>query len=731
MATVLLGAALVSAATPTLPAHTYTTGSSYGAPANTASYGYLNGYATWAKFKGPWGTAYDITTGNLVVTDYSDNRIRRISSGGTVSTFAGSGASGSADGTGEAAVFYFPAGVSITSAGVTYVADRGNHKVRQISSTGAVTTLAGSGAAGASNGVGFETTSFYYPQGVAAFNDTEIYVADTNNNLIRKIVVFSNGNVNTTTLSGSGTYGTVDGINVDVAFMQPRGLAVTTTRVVFVADTNAHAIRKVATNGITTTIAGAPNTGSGLVNADGIAARFYNPYDVSVNADGYIFVADTNNNVIRIVSPLGNLSTVTTATLSSPRGVHVTSTGTVYITSYTTERILAYTGSTIAATPSPAADSLNGTTPMLPVMTYITGSKYGASSSTASYGDTNGDVTLAKFKGPWGVAYDVTTGSLVIADYFDNRIRRVSATDSVSTFAGSGVSGSADGLGEAATFYFPAGISVDGAGVSYVGDKSNNKVRSVSAVGEVRTLAGTGNAAFADGVAVVATFWLPHGVSTYNGTWLFVADSTNHRIRKVALFDGTTSTHAGSGAYGIEDGYAADCAFKNPGGVSASVTGVVYVADTASHAIRKIATNGWVTTLAGISTTGASESGLVDAVGPAARFNTPFDLSVDANGYVWVADSDNNAVRVVSPGGNVTTAWNATQSTPRGIHVTSAGSVYIACFNSEKIMAYTGGTPAPTAQPATAPPNTTAAPASAFTVSTALAVLAAAIAVVA
>jgi hypothetical protein len=346
----LVGAAVVSAAAPTLPAHTYTTGSSYGSASTAAAYGYSNGFVSVAKFKGPWGVAYDPSTAGVVVTDYYDDRIRRISSGGLVSTFAGSGVSGAVDGTGENARFYYPAGCTVTSGGVAYIADKSNHNIRGITASGNVTTLAGSGSAGAANGVAARA-SFSSPYGVASFNDTAVYVADSGNDVIRR-VVFADGAA--TTHSGSGYFGRVDGSAANCSFKYPYGVAASSAGVVYVADKWAQAIRKVSIDGWTTTLAGSHVSAAGNVDATGSAARFDYPYDVSVGAGGYVFVADSGNNAVRTVSPAGAVTTAHTATVAAPRGVHVTTAGNLYITSYNSEQVSAYTGGALAQTPAPA-----------------------------------------------------------------------------------------------------------------------------------------------------------------------------------------------------------------------------------------------------------------------------------------------------------------------------------------------------------------------------------------
>jgi sugar lactone lactonase YvrE len=741
--TVLLGA-VFGCATPTLPNHTYTTG-------NTTSTGtyVIDGSVFDASFKGVCGVAYDANAGGLVVADCYANNIRRIDDATyTVTSFAGSATdtSGMSNAQGSEAKFYFPAGCTVTSTGITFVGDSLNHQIREITSGGTVTLLAGAsaGTSGSTDATG-SSAAFYSPYGVAAYTTTTVYVADTYNNKIRAVATADGA---TTTLAGSGVWNIgsagTDAVGAAATFAMPHGVSVYSTAV-YVADTYSHSIRKVLmSDGTTTTLAGSGSAGSS--DATGASASFDRPIDVSVDGNGYVFVADNLNDKIRIVSSVGVTTTAAVAVnlTGHPMSIDVTVSGDVYFGEYlvaVTAKVHAFTGAVAAttnvpATPSPpttatppttttptttatpptttaapitatpVTDSPSASTPTLPAHSYTTGSSYGGTSTTASYGYVNGHVTLAKFTGPWGVAYDNTTSDVVLADYFDDRIRRISALGDVTTFAGSGSAGSTDGTGPAASFYYPAGCSVSSAGVSFVADKSNHAIRQISATGVVTTFAGAGTSGFVDATGTAAKFASPHGVVVAGTTAVYVADSWNNRVRKLATADGAATTHAGSGTYGLLDGFPVACKFKYPFGISLSSTGVVYIADSGSHTIRKVATDGFTSTLAG---NGAA--GTADATGAAASFSTPYDVSVNADGFVFVADSTNNQIRIVSPGGVTTTASTASLSSPRGVHVTGAGHVYIGNFNSEKLMAYTGSTLAPTPSPSTATPDTTAVPA--------------------
>jgi len=225
-----------------------------------------------------------------------------------ITTIAGlAGSAGSTDGTGNSARFDNPSGVAVDGAGNIYVADSSNSTIRKITPTGVVTTLAGDANSdtGATDGVG-STARFNGPMSVAADGTGNVYVADTINNTIRKIT--SAGVVST--LAGTpGVSGHVDGVGSSALFNQPQGVAVDQSGNVYVADTQNYTIRKIAVTGAVTTIAGTPGV-FGYADGTGNAAVFSLTTGVAVDISGNVFVADQSNNVIRMVTPVGNVSTL-------------------------------------------------------------------------------------------------------------------------------------------------------------------------------------------------------------------------------------------------------------------------------------------------------------------------------------------------------------------------------------------------------------------------------------
>ena len=254
----------------------------------------------------------------------------------------------------------------------------------------------------------------------------------------------------------------------------------------------------------------------------------------------------------------------------------------------------------------------------------------------------DGTGSAASFFHPKGVAVDAN-GNVYVADTENNEIRKITPGGVVTTLAGSNASGSADGIGPAASFRYPSDIAVDASSNVYVADTGNNEIRKITPAGIVTTLAGTTAKGSADGVGNAASFYGPYGVAVDANGNVYVADRSNHEIRKVTP-GGVVTTLAGSTTMGSADGVGNAAAFAGPSGVEVDAAGNVYVADSGNFEIRKITPAGIVTTLAGSATQGTA-----DGIGPAASFNLPWGLAVDASGNVYVADHSNNMIRKITP----------------------------------------------------------------------------------
>lgn len=255
-------------------------------------------------------------------------------------------------------------------------------------------------------------------------------------------------------------------------------------------------------------------------------------------------------------------------------------------------------------------------------------------------GYQNGIGTGAQFQYPNGVAVDVN-GTVYVADRLNHRIRKITSSGVVTTLAGSGIAGFANGNGVSAKFYRPSDVTVDGNGNVYVADDFNHCIRKITSSGDVTTIAGNGTAGFADGMGVSARFNDPVNIAVDPNGNLYVTDYNNHRIRKITP-DGNVTTIAGNGTAGYQDGVGVTTKFYLPTGLDVDYLGNVYVADRGNNRIRKITAAGVVTTIAGLG------QGYVDGTNAVAQFNQPYSVSIDNAGNIYVVDTGNNRIRKIT-----------------------------------------------------------------------------------
>jgi len=326
-----------------------------------------------------------------------------------------------------------------------------------ISATTEVTTFAGSGLAGYIDGDG-AIARFSNPSGAAVDSAGNVYVADADNHLIRKIV--PSGVVST--LAGSGSRGRADGNGAAASFYEPRGITVDGADNVYVADTGNNLIRKISPAGTVTTVAGSGFPGS----ADGPAttATFYLPVDVKFDAAGNLYVADSGYNFIRKVSPGGVVSTI--AGMDSPNGLAIDSNANLYVASWNSDIICKINHATTLAQPLISTFAGSG----LP-------------------GNSNGPSLQASFFRPFYLAVD-KNDNIYVSEAIRNpyittvnmKIRVITPSGMVSDYAGTGAAGGDNGDGTVATFNNPAGIAFDADGNLYVADSSNNQIRKIRRV---------------------------------------------------------------------------------------------------------------------------------------------------------------------------------------------------------------------------------------------------------
>ena len=563
---------------------------------SASRHGYADGADAAVRFCRPTGIAVDRQK-NVFVTDNFTHVIRKVTPDGVVTTLAGRAwSSGGDDGKGGKARFNWPAGSVADRAGNVYVADAGNHTIRKIAPDGTVTTLAGSaGNSGSADGAGSKAR-FTSPSGVALDSAGNVIVADCGNHLVRKVT--PDGAV--TTLAGNaGIPGSADGACGTARFNRPAGVAVDTLDHIYIADTGNHVVRKMIPGGVVTTLAGSAGM-KGCADGTGAQARFNGPADVAVDLTGNLIVADRDNHLVRMVSPEGAVTTLggapncmsaaegfgSASRFAQPSGVAVDSDGIVYVADACNNRIVAGYWSeggkaTSAALSGPVADAAcvpcASDVPSEPFSWDVFVGQPGVA------GSEDGCGSGARLRAPQGLAIG-EDDTLYVVDGCDNTVRKISPDGKVTTLPVARDAMTA-----------PIGIATGREGECYVTDSAHVLWR-VGADGTVRRLAGSANLrGDADGIGGAARFNFMPGVAMDLSGNVYVADHNNHTVRRMAG-DGTVVTFAGrAGNQGCFDGKGDASRFMFPIALAVDRDGNVAVAD--GNKIRRITPHGEVVTL--------------------------------------------------------------------------------------------------------------------------------------
>ena len=592
------------------------------------------GPATGARLNFPLGLSTD-GAGNLFIVDQVSHRIRKVSPDGIITTVAGNGQRGFSGDGGPAtsASLNGPRRLAVDAVGNLYISDRNNHRIRKVSPGGIISTVAGDGQRAFSGDGGPATSaSLNGPRGLAVDAAGNLYIADGNNHRIRKV---SPGGI-ITTVAGDGQpiFSGDGGPATSASLNSPVGIAFDAADNLYIADRDNLRIRKVASGGIITTVAGNGESGFSGDGGQATLARLLDPRDVALDAAGNLFIADATNRRLRKVAPNGIISTA------------------------------AGTG------------------------------------SFRALGD-GGPAAIAELNFPTRMALDAS-GNLYVTEVDSHRIRKISPEGIISTVAGDGTPGFfGDGrLATSASLFFPRDVAVDGTGNIYIADRANNRIRRVSVAGLITTVAGNGDQGFSGdgGPATDAVLNLPFGVAVDGVGNLYIADSTNRRVRKVSP-EGLISTIAGNGERGVagDGGPAIEASLVFPVDLALDDGGNLYIADFANNRIRKVSPDGMITTVAG-----NGEAGFSGDEGPAtsAALSGPIGLAFDGAGNLYFADRSNHRIRKVTLEGTISTvagngvlgylgdggpATSASLSTPRGTEADAAGNVYIADSGNQRI----------------------------------------------
>ena len=742
--------------------------------------GFLDGSGTAARFSSPQGLVVN-SDGVVFVADSGTHRVRRITAQGTVTTLAGSGLPQYQDGIGLSASFHSPAGVTLDSLGNLFVADRGNHRIRRVTSSGVVTTLTGTGIAGSADGA-LSTATFSSPSSIAIDPYNTLYVSEEGSHLIRRITPASrHPQPEVQTVAGKGTEGFLDAIADTARFDHPAGLVVMPSGHLVVADSENHCIRLVrgpilavaesnpalpdvkatidavamsippgnyffrwrarnwtveedGLKRLITTVApiartqAATEVYAGEVRLNGVvnpqhlpvtglkfelsaSEGFEDAIELSVApvapAEGWgsvevpfslVYAYPTNAAVgtvfyyrAKAINDYGNSVSTQVESFAVPAATVVTEPVTAALTTRYQARLNATvnpTGSSLGVTfaysPEPGlgdfwvvstaieraaggggaqgaavtstGDVFFSRSHLNKLVRHPSGLEIG--SGVAGFGD--GDFSTARFDRPAGVAvYEPAAGVrwLYVCDEFNHCVRKVDLnTGRVTTLAGATVAGFADGSPSAARFLYPTGIAVDGLGNVYVADSGNHCIRRIAVEAgmatAVTTIAGANEAGVELGAALRARFEDPRGLAFDASGSLLIADTGNHRICR--LQGGEVSLVAGGDGEGFSDGRGSAARFSSPCGLSVDSAGRILVADRGNHRIRRISPDGSVDTLAGDGEEGLldspnGDSGLASA--KATKFKQPNGIVAAGNDEFYVTGAgDEAALRKIAPG---------------------------------------------------------------------------------
>ena len=641
-------------------------------PATSASLGAINGISLDAA-------------GNVYIANGQYGRVVSVNPAtGVLTLVAGSGAHGFSGDGGPAtnALLSFPNAVAVDSSGVLYIADGSGGRVRKVAN-GIITTVAGNGTSGYSGDGGPATNAaLFFPTAVAVDKSGTLYIADTDNNVVRKVV---NGTIST--IAGGGLQTGDGGAPTNAKLNLPAGLAFDTSGNLYIAEQGAHRIREIV-DGIITAVAGNGTAGFGGDGAPAVSAQLNDPQGIAIDAQNNLYIADVLNNRIRKVSS-GTITTIAgtgaqnfggdggppaAAQFNLPSAIVVDPGSNLYITDSGNHRVRRISGgiiSTIAGGGTQIGDNGPAVSAQLAQPTDVATDSSGnvyimdsrdsavrkvsagiitafAGNETPGFSGDGGPATAAELTpgSRAGVAVD-SSGNVYICDTANNRVRKVSK-GIITTFAGTGAAGfSGDGgTATAAQLNAPAGVAVDNAGNVYIADSMNNRIREVSN-GIITTFAGNGKGGFSGDGGPPAAAWLnaPLSVAVDASGNVYIGDSGNVRVREVA--GGVIFTIAGTGTQGFsgDGGNAASAQLGAFPAVAVDVSGNVYIADFGNTLVRKI-TAGVITTIAG---TGASAFGGDGGPALSGQFATPAGIAVDSTGRVYVADQGNNRIRLLTP----------------------------------------------------------------------------------
>lgn len=755
----------------------------------TAGFSGDGGKANLAQVNAPGSIALD-KAGNLYFADTVNYRLRKIATDGTMTTVAGTGVADPAmngdGGLATAAGLAFPQALTVDTNGDIYFID-GRRRLRKITaSSGIITSIATVGG------------QFFSANGVALDGQGNCLVTEGGGGLDRIIKVTQNGAISLFAGNGnfSGPLGD-GGLAINASLNNARGLHVDSVGTVYVADSFNQRVRKITKDGIINTVAGngmttgpfgdgglgpmamlwAPQnvatdqagnlyitqpdrirkvtpdgiintiagTGNTFYNGDGQAAASASLSAAGIAADnnGNIYFADPSNHRIRKLTPVSADNTPPVLTITTPSTTPLTTPNrTLSVAGTATDNSLVTQvawrndrgGSGVMSSASnwtaqvslapgrnqitvSAWDILGNESTQTIIVTYEANAAFNLvagqpvvvlGSPSRIDGGFSGDNALAvnaRLLNPQGVAAD-SSGNLFIADSANHRIRKIAPNGIITTYAGTGIVGSSGdgGLATNATLNEPGALVADAVGNLYVADTNNHRIRKINPSGIITTVVGTGGNGFSgDGeMATNARLSFPIALALDVKGDLLIVDAGNSRIRKFSMGTGLLGTIAGgSQGYGGDNGLAIAAQLRNPTGIAVDQQGNIYLADSGNYRIRKIAPDGIITTIGGTGVDGVFGNGILATM---AAFRLGGGLALDGAGNLYVAERYANQIRRISRDGYVTTfagngnysfdsfgsasgdALSAQLNSPLGLTVDRAGNLFIADTNNHRVV---------------------------------------------
>jgi sugar lactone lactonase YvrE len=595
------------------------------------------GPASAAQLNNPQGLAIDYN-GNLFIADTGNQRIRKVDfQSRTISTVAGTGQAGySGDGgMGTFAALNNPGNLAVDRSGNLYIGDDSNSRIRVMVISGVIFTYAGIGTYGYSGDGGpASAAKISSGFGLAVDNSGNLYLSDG-----PRIRVVSAADQIITTVAGTGVSGySGDGGQAVLARLnQPHQISFDLAGFLYVADYGNFRIRRIAPDGIITTVAGVGRYGQSGDGGPAVNAELAPPFGVAADYQQNFYV--TNYQTVRKVDSSTGLISEFAGNGSMYVGADSVAASNAQLGLAVTVAIDADGSFFIGSLSAPEVRRVDAGTGIISLV---------AGNGTSGFSGDGGLATAAQLNSVYGVALDAA-GNLYIADRGNSRVRMVAVdTGIITTVAGNGTFYNGDNLPAVDAGLDPAGIAVDSAGNIYIADLSDQRVRKITAAtGVITTVAGNGSGGYTgdSGPAVNAELNGPTCVAVDSTGNVFVTDKNNERVRRIDAGTGIITTVAGSGKAGYSgDGAAAlNAKFYGMSGIAVDAAGNLYIADQNNQRIRRVdVASGLVTTIAGTGTQGFSGDG-----GPAqsAQVKSPYGVSTDAAGNVWITDTLNVRIR--------------------------------------------------------------------------------------